>query len=153
MSESAVTEVPTEIPTVTEVSADVADALAHVHPLTSYEPAVFNAVYDKMKHMIVNKEFNLGNWVNLVTLTMEVVEVVPGLHGIQKRDLVVDLIAKLVTEIPMSETDRALVSGLVKTMLPGIIDAIVQSSLGEIALNIAEKAEEHITKCWAHCQK
>lgn len=136
-----------------EQQRQVREALETVAPASTYDPAIFDAVYDKIKGMIANKEFNLANWVSLVTLSMEVVEVVPNMHGLQKRDLVVDLIAKLVTEIPMSDSDRTLVASLVRTTLPSMIDALVQGSLGQIAINLAAKAEEHVTKCWAKCVK
>ena len=117
-----------------------------------YNPEIFNQVYDKIKGMIVNKTFTLGNWIILVTMCMEVVEVVPILHGVEKRNLVVDLIAKLITEIPMSDEDRSAVAVLIRTSLPSIIDVIVQGTLGQLAVNLAEKVEEGAKKCFARCK-
>lgn len=135
------------------MSGNLREVLDEVVVSSHYDVDVFSAVYDKVKSMIVNKTFSLSNWITLVTLAMEVVEKVPQLHGIEKRNLVVDLVAKLVTEIPMSEDDRAAVSAIIRTTLPSIIDAIVQGTLGQIAVNIAEEVAEQTNKCLAKCQK
>ena len=122
-------------------------------PTSHYGGVIFNQVYEKAKGMIVNKTFTLANWIALVTLCMELVEVVPGLHGIEKRNLVVDLVSKLITEIPMSDSDRAAVEGIIRTTLPAIIDVIVQGSLGELAINLANQVQEETKKCFARCNK
>jgi hypothetical protein len=82
---------------------------------------------------------------------MELVEAVPHLTGKEKRSLVVDLLTKLVAEIPMAESDRALIQGLLASALPSIIDAICDSSLGVYAINLANQAQEHVTGCINKC--
>ncbi len=130
---------------------ELRDALEVVET-SHYDPAIFNTVYDKVKAMIVNRTFNAANWIQLVTLCMEVAEVVPNMPGSQKSELVVDLMAKLIGEIPMADEDRAAVQAILKSALPAIIDVIVQGTLGELAINIATQVQEGAAKCFAKCK-
>ena len=119
--------------------------------VSAYNPEVFTATYDKIKAMIVNRTFSASNWITLVTLAMEVVEALPNLKGIEKRNLVVDLVTRLVSEIPMPQQDRELVAALLHSALPSIIDAIVQGTLGQLAVNAVEQAHEGAKRCFAKC--
>jgi len=53
----------------------------------------------------------------------------------------------------MADEDRAAVQAILKSALPAIINVIVQGTLGELAINLAEKVKEGATKCFARCRK
>jgi hypothetical protein len=126
----------------------VQDAISTVD-VSKYNINVFDELYAKIRGIIANKEFNAGNWISLVTLSMEMVETLPHLTGRQKRDLVVDLVTKLVGEIPMAENQRATVQAILGTALPAIIDVICDSSLGVYAINLIDQAQEKCHGCFA----
>lgn len=130
----------------------VQDAIATVD-VSKYNLNIFDEVYGKIKGMIANKQFNAANWISLVTMSMEMVETIPHLTGHQKRELVVDLVTKLVGEIPMAESDRQLVQTILATALPVMIDVICDSSLGEYAINLIDDAQEKCHGCIAKCTK
>lgn len=131
----------------TKKSNVVRDAIATVD-VSKYNLNIFDEVYAKVKELVGQKEFNAGNWITLLMMCMEMVETVPHLTGKEKRALVVDLLTKLIHEIPMPENDRALIEGLLSSCLPAIIDTICESSLGHYAINLADQA--HAT-CSAWC--
>lgn len=144
-----------------EEAADVVDeSIIHVDG-DKYNLNLFDEVYNKVRGMIKNKQFNAANWISLVIMSMEMVETLPKLHGHEKRDLVVDLMSKLIMEIPMADDDRAIVSGLIKMALPGIIDAIIDGTLGKLDLNkVAEQVgnafdsvAEGCNSCFARCKR
>ena len=128
----------------------VQDAIAVVD-VSKYNLNIFNEVYGKLRGMIDQKQFNAGNWITLLTMSMEMVETIPHLSGKEKRSLVVDLLTKLVGEIPMAEHDRALIQGILSSSLPAIIDAICDSSLGAYAINLAQNAHAEIKGCYNSC--
>ena len=154
-------ESPQEAPQgVIETVAVAAPAPAPAAP-ASLEPAaptaesvstLFDQAYAKVKELVRAKEFNAGNWFSLVPLVMEIVEEARDLHGAQKKALAVDLLAKLVCEIPMSDADRALVKTVISTALPLMIDTIVASSLGELAINVIDDIEEKASLCFMRCK-
>lgn len=116
--------------------------------VSHYSPDTFAQVYEKIKHMIVNTTFTSANWISLVVMAMELVEALPKLKGVEKRNLVVDLVTRLVQEVPMPEHDRILLTSLLQSALPAIIDTIVQGSLGQLAINLAQDAA---ASCFAKC--
>lgn len=124
----------------------VQDAIASVD-VSKYNLNIFDELYAKIRGIIANKEFNAGNWISLVTMSMEMVETLPHLTGHEKRDLVVDLVTKLVGEIPMAENQRVIVQSILSTALPVIIDVIVDSSLGVYAINLMEAAQKKCNGC------
>jgi len=126
----------------------VQDAIATVD-VSKYNLNIFDELYAKIKGMIANKEFNAGNWISLVTMSMEMVETIPHLTGHQKRELVVDLVTKLVGEIPMAEEQRKLVQSILSTALPVIIDVVCDSSLGVYAINLIDDAQQKCHGCFA----
>jgi len=129
----------------------VQDAIDTVD-VTKYNLNIFDEVYAKLHAMVSKKEFNAGNWITLVTLAMEMVETLPHLSGKDKRALVIDLITKLVTEIPMADKDRALIQTILSSSLPAIIDAICDSSLGVYAINLVQEAHAECKGCFASCK-
>lgn len=124
----------------------VQDAIATVD-VSKYNLNVFDELYAKIRGMIANKEFNAGNWITLATMAMEMVETLPHLTGHEKRDLVVDLVTKLVAEIPMAENQRSIVQAILSTALPVLIDVIVDASLGVYAINLIEEAKKKCNGC------
>lgn len=121
--------------------------------VSHYSPETFVQVYDKIKQMILNKTFTSANWISLVVMAMELVEALPKLKGVEKRNLVVDLVTRLVQEVPMPEHDRILLTSLLASSLPPIIDTIVQGSLGQLAINVVQDAHDATKKCLARCKK
>lgn len=130
----------------------MADTTSPAAALVAGNTEVFVQTYDKLAAMVANKRFSASNWIALIPMAMEIVETIPNLHGSQKRGVVVDLLVKLISEIPMADEDRAIIMTLVRTALPAIIDTICDGTLGKIAVNIAEQVEEGARKCFAKCQ-
>ena len=130
----------------------VIETVAAPVPSSASVSTLFHQAYAKLKELVKAKEFNAGNWFSLVPMVMELVEQAVDLHGAQKKALAVDLLSKLVCEIPMSDADRALVKTVISTALPLMIDTIVASSLGELAINVIDDIEEKASLCFMRCK-
>ena len=145
-------EVPPHVEAVIE-TAPVADEPVVAAPApVEAKLKLFDQAYAKLKELVGAREFNAGNWFALLPLAMTLVETSKTLTGSEKKALVIDLLSKLVCEIPMSDGDRAIVKSVISTALPLMIDTIVASSLGELAINILDEVEERASLCFMRCK-
>lgn len=113
----------------------------------------FDVVYDGIKGMIASKTFSSATFMLLIPRCMELAETLPELTGHEKKALVLEVLSKLIDELPMQDDDKQLLKMLLITVIPSTIDLIVSSSLGQFALNLYEQAEQEVTSCFAKCSK
>lgn len=92
---------------------------------------VTKTVHEEVKKSIVNKQFTAANFVVLVTLVMQIVEKFPTLSGSDKKVIAVQVIKRLIMEIPMPEGDKAAIELIVETTLSKTIDFIIAAASGE----------------------
>lgn len=107
--------------------------------VSDVETAV-NQVYDNIKTMITNKQFNASSFVTLVTMVMQVLGQLPQLTGPQKKDVAIQVITRLVQEIPIPGIDQATATALINTTLSKMIDFIVAAANGQF--NFTQVVEE-----------
>ena len=94
----------------------------------AYDVEKFNMVYGNIKRMIVDKEVNIKTILILVPTIMIQAARFVNLTGLQKKDLVIHVVAKLVGEYkPKSET-MTLIKLFIEKQLPTIIDIIYQAA-------------------------
>lgn len=113
----------------------------------------FDVIYDGIKGMIANKTFSSATFMLLIPRCMELAESLPKLTGLEKKALVIEVLGKLIDELPMQDDDKKLLRMLILTVIPSTIDLIVSSSLGQFAINLYEEAEQEVTSCFARCSK
>lgn len=106
-----------------------------------------------MKAAIANRKVNLSTFMLLVPRCMEIVEKIPTLTGPEKKALVLEVLARLVEELPIDEEDKQSLKLIVTTVVPVVVDTIVSSALGQFAINVVEEIEEEVTGCFAKCSK
>jgi len=94
----------------------------------NYDSAKFNMVYENIKKMIVNKQVDIKTIVILVPTIMVQVARFVNLTGLQKKDLVTQVVAKLVEEYKPKNDTMALVKLFVVKQLPTIIDIIYRAA-------------------------
>ena len=90
-----------------------------------------NQVYDSIKAMIVSKQFNASSFVTLVTMVMQLLGGLTQLSGPQKKDVAIQVITKLVQEIPIPGIDQATATALINTTLSKMIDFIIAAANGQ----------------------
>lgn len=127
-----------------QTTAPVVEVENHLEEVQS----TVNIVFENIKASIVGKSFNVTTFMLLIPRCMEAVEDFPELTGAEKKALVLDVLSKLIDEIPLKDEDRALLKTLILNVIPTVIDTVVASSLGQFALNIYEEVEEEVK---AHC--
>lgn len=96
---------------------------------------VVDGIYENVLGMVEAKDVKAANIISIAALTMKLVEQVPGLTGQQKKDIVIEVIKKLIDETPLSDEEVAAVNLVVDVTLPIVIDTIVSASRGELNLN------------------
>ena len=111
--------------------------------------ALSNIVYDELRGMITNKQVSLGSIINIVTLTMQLIQQFAGVKGGDKKLIVISVINRVVAEFPMSDSDRAAVQAIVATTLDQTIDFVVAVANGEI--DLLGIVEDHVSRCKAMC--
>lgn len=89
-------------------------------------------IYDQVKKSVSNKKLRPANVIILVTITMQVVEQYPHLQGYEKKEIALNVIERILLEIPMNEEDRVLVQLLFRTTISRTIDYIIFAANGAL---------------------
>lgn len=109
-------------------------------------------LYDAIKSAIENpSEITVATFVLLVPKAMELVEAIPNLSGTEKKKLVIDVLARLVADLPIQDEVKATILSFIENQLPTVIDIVVNSSIGEYAINVVEEVEQGAKNCFAKC--
>jgi hypothetical protein len=96
------------------------------------EQALADQVYDRVKSAIGTKRVSVASVTIMLTAAVAEVEKLPGLTGMQKKDLVVHVVSRLTDEIPADQEDRAAIRGAVALLLPHLVDALVAAANGQL---------------------
>ena len=94
------------------------------------EQTLIDDLYNEVKTMIGKRSVNSKNIVVIVSSVIFIVEETK-LSGTVKKDLVIELVTKLVNELPLGdEKDQVMI--FVKSMLPATIDTIIEAANGKL---------------------
>jgi hypothetical protein len=93
--------------------------------------AITEDVLQQVKAAIAGRHFTANTFISLVTLVMQFVEKSLNATGPEKKQVAMNVIGKLVQEIPMEDSHREIVLTIVNTTLPKIIDFIISAANGE----------------------
>lgn len=106
---------------------------------------VLNQLIDRMReHQL---KLSPQTIISIVNLAMEIVEKT-ALKGIQKRELVNEMILHIIEASPMSDEQRDLCRNLVDTEIIGnTIDLLVKASKGNLNINTVQELAESTTSC------
>ena len=110
---------------------------------------IFDETYDAIKAQIDLKTFKAADLVKFAALAMRLVEKYPQLSGPDKKDLVVRLATRLVSEIPnLAPDDLAAIEAAITLVLPPAIDYIIAASKGQLDLNVVK---QEFSGCFPCC--
>lgn len=116
----------------------------------TYDVAKFNLVYDNIKKMIVDRKVDIQTILILLPTIMIQVGRFVNLTGLQKKDMAIQIITKLIDEFKPEDEVYELLLVFVKTQLPYVIEIIYQSSVGSY---IYKKIQSGWTSCFMCCKK
>lgn len=109
-------------------------------------------IYDKLRKMITTKHVTVSNIITVVGIIMQLVQQYPTLLGAQKKQIVKNVIYRVVAEFPMAETDRLALKVFLDGALDRSIDYIIAIANGEIDLigqvvDAVDKISESCARC------
>ena len=107
----------------------------------------FNVVYTNIKDLVVNKQLDVQTIIILVPTIMEQVGAFSNLSGLQKKDMVIQIIQKLLTDFQPSNENAQIILTFISAQLPYIIEVIYQSALGNY---IYDKVQSGWAAFWAN---
>lgn len=113
--------------------------------------ALVEDVYGTVKKTF-NHKISPANVVVLITKTMRVAEKVRGATGPEKKDIVLEVIERLVNELPTGEDDKDAIMTAVHLFAPGIIDAVVSAAKGQLDLGKIAKNVRSCFSCFSCCR-
>lgn len=99
------------------------------------ENVLADRIYAAVKSSIRTKKVTVASATAMMGVAMAEVEKVRGLSGMEKKELVIYVISKLLDEIPINQADRDDIKAIVTGMLPSVIDAVVSAASGKLSLN------------------
>lgn len=108
-------------------------------------------IYEKLRKMISTKHVTINNVISIVGIAMQLVQQYPTLQGAQKKQIVKNVIYRLIDEIPMSEIDKMAVKAFLNSTLDKTIDYIISIANGEI--DLLGEIEKVVDKCSVLCAK
>lgn len=92
----------------------------------------FQQSYDKLIQAVKNQPLNAATAINFVTKAMQIVEEGKNLSGPEKKQIVTDLITKLINEAPLKDDVKSL---LLVLPYSSIIDTIVAATKNQLKIN------------------
>lgn len=110
---------------------------------------VFEQAYDAIREQIDLKTFKAADLLKFATLAMRLAEKYPQLSGPDKKDLVIRLAKRLVSEIPdLAADDLSVLESAIELVLPSAIDYIIAASKGQLDLNVVK---QQFSGCFPCC--
>ena len=94
----------------------------------TYDMEKFNMVYENIKRMIVNEKIDIKTIIILVPSVMVQAARFVNLTGLQKKELVTQVIAKLIEEYKPTNDTHAIIKLFLVKQLPTIIEIIYQAA-------------------------
>lgn len=105
----------------------------------SYSDEIFNYCLEELNKKIEGIEINADNIICVLRFAMEVVETTQ-LKGEAQKEMVVNLVRKVVEVAPISdEKEKLLLDMIDNGILSNTIELVVSASKGEVDLNAAQK--------------
>jgi hypothetical protein len=108
-------------------------------------------IYKLLKQGFENYELDENNMVDFVIRAMTLVEQEKTLNGREKKAVVIEILSRLVDSYTskLNTESRISLKLIIKTIVPGMIDGIIQASKGFVSVNktITEKTKKFCSCC------
>ena len=112
----------------------------------SYSTEPVARLYDEVESIISNKKIDAGSMISVVTLLMKTVDKYTDVNGIQKKEVVLAVLRKIIEETVKDESERQNILYLADQAVPAVIDTIVSIDKGQLKIKI-EKGCKKLTSC------
>jgi hypothetical protein len=108
-----------------------------------------NILFDQLVMMIQSKTVNVTNIMTVISTAMQLVEQYPALPGDKKKTIVIEIVNKLIAQIPTDDNTRATIQSVADMAMSGMIDLVVGVANGSI--NIGAIVTETAGWLKTHC--
>lgn len=114
---------------------------------------LFTELHGKLVVRLKGKLNDVNNFVDFVGAAMQLLtEEAVSLHGYQKKELVIDLVKKVVESMTVSDEEKETLKKFVLPTLDNTIDLFIAAAKGYFFLKNAEQdIDDACTKCQARC--
>ncbi len=102
--------------------------------------------FEELKSMIVGKDLDLANIVIVASSAMKIVEHIKELDGPQKKQMVVELVNRIVDELVPEDKQDAL-KLFIQFTLPTVIDQVIAATKGKMDINVITKKASGCFSC------
>lgn len=109
-------------------------------------------IYNNIKQSIVNQQISISTIIILVPTIMVQVGKFVGISGLQKKDLVVQLVVRLLGEIKTDDENYQVLLAFAKEQLPTVVDIVYNSAASKY---VFKKIESGCSSFWSckSCKK
>lgn len=104
--------------------------------------ASVNSLFAQVQSVVTNRTFTVELFIDVTVQVMQLTEAMPSLTGAQKKSLVVAVLNKSITELPINADLKTQLQFLMQAAIPYIIDLLIAVESGAVSI---EK------KCAAKC--
>ena len=111
----------------------------------STEPV--SRLYDEIESMIDGKKIDAASIISIATLLMMTVEKYSDVKGIQKKEIVLAVLRKVVEEKIDDADERSSVLFLIEQTVPPVIDALVAVDKGQLKIKIQKGCKSIFSCC------
>lgn len=108
-----------------------------------------NDIYEQLKKIVQNKTINSSNIIQIATVAMQLIQQYMNIPGAQKKQIVMDVVSRLINEIQMNESDRDILRSIVSMTLDKTIDLVIGIANGDI--DILKIIDDGIVFCKKTC--
>lgn len=98
--------------------------------------AIIDKIYDLLVKAIDTYEITASDVILMTTKTMQLVEQITSLSGIQKKSIVLNTLKKVINNKVKNEQDRDIILDFICLFLPSIIDTLISLDKKEIAIAV-----------------
>lgn len=116
----------------------------------TYDPKKLDLIYNNIRQMIVTKEIDIKTIVILVPTVMVQVAGFVNLTGLQKKELVTQIISRLVQEFKPKNNDEQMIQLFIQKQLPFIIDVVYAAAQSKYVFKIVESGWKKLLACCRH---
>ena len=102
---------------------------------------------NNIKKSLTDKKISISNVVNVIVKTVAIVEKYKCLNGMEKKNLVIKVISRLIDDSKLNEDDQKSLMEIVEKTGYQIIDAIIFVSKGKLFDNIFKKTKKWFSSC------
>lgn len=134
--------------TVNEVSENIEIINSIIEPKINKKSKLFINSYITLKNKIKNIDVNSSNIISILKISMELVEQLEDVKGMEQRDFAVLLVREIIEKSKMSNSQKENCLLIIDFgVLDNVVDFVIDASKGNVNINKVKKKVSNILSC------